>query len=69
MHKDIKSKTTNIDRASLTRHISLFSTQSFGNIGASHITTENASFFPFMVVLMTAASCLNKDLHTNNFEI
>ena len=45
MDKDIESETTDIDRASLTRHISLFSMQSFGNIGASHITTNNASFF------------------------
>ena len=46
MHKDIKSKTTDTDRASLTRHISLCSMQSFGNMGASRITTENVSFFP-----------------------
>ena len=46
MRKDIKTKTTDIDRASPTRHISVSSMQSFGNIGVSRITTENASFFP-----------------------
>ena len=48
MHKRIKPKTTDIDRASLNRHISPFSMQWFGNISASRITTENDSSFPWL---------------------